>query len=173
MCSATFAGRSPELSVRGRGHESADRAEGGLVGELFAIVAVILLALFLVPGYLDSRNRDQQRRTMSDLRTIGTAIESYMVDNAHAPMLSGDQIPIAVLRPALEPTYVRRLPLADEWGGDYLWSHHVGRYGYSIVSTGKDRRLDAQVYVGATTSFDSDLYFSDGSFTQYPEGRSY
>ena len=50
--------------------------------ELLIVVAIIaILAAIAVPNFLEAQVRAKIGRARSDLRTIGIAIESYMVDN--------------------------------------------------------------------------------------------
>ena len=41
---------------------------------------------------------------------------------------------------------------------------------YAIVSTGKDGASESTLNGGATTNFDCDIVYSNGSFIQFPEG---
>src|SRR5436190_22105084 len=54
------------------------RAVGALLGFLLIIIAA--LAAFLAPGWLAQKRYARQRSTMSALRAIGRAMESYQVD---------------------------------------------------------------------------------------------
>ncbi len=57
--------------------------------ELLIVVAIIaILAAIAVPNFLEAQTRSKVSRTKTDLRTVATAIESYIVDNNHAPPMS-------------------------------------------------------------------------------------
>lgn len=45
-----------------------------------AVMAVTTVGMIVVPQYLNSIQRGAMKRTMSDLRVIGTAVESYQID---------------------------------------------------------------------------------------------
>jgi len=112
-----------------------------------------------------------QKRTMADLRSIGTAVEAHKIDRGVFPKTDG-YVPVAFIRAQIEPFYIRALPLADAWGNTFLyWSDGTH---YRIVSHGWDGTADRpydQVLPGTTTqTFTSDILFGDGEFVQRPEG---
>ena len=50
--------------------------------ELLIVVAIIaILAAIAVPNFLEAQMRSKVSRARSDMRTLATAIESYMIDN--------------------------------------------------------------------------------------------
>ncbi|MBN1867425.1 prepilin-type N-terminal cleavage/methylation domain-containing protein [Candidatus Sumerlaeota bacterium] len=54
--------------------------------ELLIVVAIIaILAAIAVPNFLEAQTRSKVSRARSDMRTIATALEGYMVDNNHYP----------------------------------------------------------------------------------------
>jgi type II secretion system protein G len=54
--------------------------------ELLVVVAVIaILAAIALPNFLEARTRAMVSRTLTDLRTLSTALESYRVDNNRYP----------------------------------------------------------------------------------------
>lgn len=54
--------------------------------ELLIVVAIIaILAAIAVPNFLEAQTRAKVSRVMSDLRTLGTAIETYRIDHGKAP----------------------------------------------------------------------------------------
>ncbi len=76
------------------------------------------------------------------------------------------------------PTYIKSLPQKDGWGRDYQFGMDkaIGvtqaAQVYGLKSLGKDGLSEGATYtVGrATTSFDCDIVYSNGSFIQWPEG---
>jgi type II secretory pathway pseudopilin PulG len=138
-----------------------------------AIVLVTLIsavAAIAVPNFLNARDRGRQKRTMSDLRSIGTAIESYQVTNGF-PVRQPSGAAAVELSRFLQPTFIRMLPAIDGWGSAFQWvrANPVRDDEYSVVSFGKNGTADALAGGGATTDFRQDLYFSDGQFTRFPE----
>ena len=57
----------------------------------------------------EREQRHPWKRTMSDIRTIATAVEAFATDENKYPQASE-------LKKALEPTYVKELPVKDGWG---------------------------------------------------------
>ena len=59
--------------------------------ELLIVVAIIaILAAIAVPNFLEAQVRAKVSRTISDMRTLNTAIEAYAVDfNLHPPNTRG------------------------------------------------------------------------------------
>ncbi len=54
--------------------------------ELLIVVAIIaILAAIAVPNFLEAQTRSRVSRVQADMRTIGTALESYYVDNNAYP----------------------------------------------------------------------------------------
>lgn len=62
------------------------RPGGFTLIELLIVVAIVaILAAIAVPNFLEARTRAAVSRTVSDLRTIATALESYHVDFSRYP----------------------------------------------------------------------------------------
>ena len=54
--------------------------------ELLIVVAIIaILAAIAVPNFLEAQTRSKVARSLADMRSIATAIESYRVDNNKLP----------------------------------------------------------------------------------------
>jgi type II secretion system protein G len=54
--------------------------------ELLIVVAIIaILAAIAVPNFLEAQTRSKVSRAKADLRTLGTAMEAYAVDQNHYP----------------------------------------------------------------------------------------
>ena len=64
-----------------------NRQRGFTLIELLIVVAIIgIIAAIAIPNLLNAIDRGKQKRTMADLRSIGTAIESYSIDNNFYPV---------------------------------------------------------------------------------------
>jgi type II secretory pathway pseudopilin PulG len=108
------------------------RSGGRLGGEGFALAGIILgavsfvvvvpiiavLAAIAIPNFLEAQTRAKVSRTMSDMRSLATAIEAYAVDNNTYPVRL-DQLTTPV-------SYIASLPHdifteAGERGGEKSW----------------------------------------------------
>ncbi|MBV8517517.1 MAG: type II secretion system protein GspG [Acidobacteria bacterium] len=145
-----------------------------VIGVFFVAIAGILAAI-AVPNFLTAMQRAKQKRTMADMRALAIAVEAYATDHNVYPRAED----LTSLQSVLTPTYVKAMPKTDAWD-------HPLRYQcwpepqcqtYSVGSAGKDGRWEHESLQdydarsgGATTKFDCDIVFTNGSFVQYPEG---
>lgn len=140
---------------------------------LFVVAVIGILAAIAIPNMLTAMQRSRQKRTMADIRSVATAVETFATDNNRYPRVDD----MDALEPLLVPKYIPRLPKNDGWGTPM-------KYGcleeadpcrtYVIASAGKDKLFEHQSLgeytPGPTTRFDRDIVFSNGNFLQYPEG---
>ena len=122
-------------------------------------------------------SRDALRRATADLRSLGTAIESYSVDFSFYPTIDGYQTWEA-LQPTLEPVYIRRVPLLDPWNTPFgAWSRFLD--GYALVSYGSDGTPEHDYASWGMEEWSSltptqtvepgrDIVFVNGQFVQWP-----
>ncbi len=159
--------------------------------EVFIFLGIVaILSAIAIPNLMTARGRSKQKRTMADMRTVGTAwearatdINSYTVEPDSHSATGTDvndfeklhRVSPAELRRALEPTYARKLPLKDGWGNDF--DFRTGGYKgkdaqiYALRALGSDGRDDGFPYTGIPVkNFRDDLVFANGAFTQFPEG---
>src|SRR5712691_939044 len=55
--------------------------------ELLIVVAIIgIIAAIAIPNLLNAIDRSKQKRTMADIRSVGTACEEYSIDNNFYPV---------------------------------------------------------------------------------------
>jgi type II secretion system protein G len=138
--------------------------------ELLIVVAIIgIIAAIAIPNLLNAIQRGRQKRTMADMRAIGTAVEAFAVDNNNYP---DDGSPVTNITAAVEPRYIKKLPTEDAWGSafQYVSSPDSAAQVYTISSAGKNTAFESDLWKGATTNFNNDIVFSQGSFVQFPEG---
>jgi general secretion pathway protein G len=148
------------------------RVKGFTLIELLIVVAIIgIIAAIAIPNLLNAIDRGKQKRTMADLRSMGTAIEEYSIDNNFYP----DAADVAELEVSVTPSYIRKLPERDGWGTDIAVDSVPTMY--TLGSCGKGANAcDGGTLVltgsgGKTTTFADDIIFSNGSFVQWPEGK--
>lgn len=133
--------------------------------ELLIVVAIIgIIAAIAIPNLLNAIDRGKQKRTMADLRSVGTAVETYSIDNNDYPVAAN----IGALAALIEPTYIRTTPQADGWSNAFAVTSVVGEY--TLCSGGKDGGACTGDAGGATQDFDSSITFTNGQFVQWPEG---
>jgi len=157
------AGCGSVLSARGNGSKTALIIALGVGGGLVAIMTIGIIAAIAIPNFLNAVDRGKQKRTMADLRSIGTAVEEYSVDHDAYPVAND----LDELSRLIAPRYIRAVPRTDGWGRPFLV--HADGESYTLVSPGKDG-LVSGCEGGATSTFASDVCFADGEFTQWPEG---
>ena len=140
--------------------------------ELLIVVAIIgIIAAIAIPNLLNAINRGRQKRSMADLRTIGTAVEAYAVDMAFYPTYAEGPVDNATFQGFLEPTYVKTVPREDGWRTTF-YASSTSRF-YTLASAARDKVLSgnlASYGAGITSDMDCDIVYSNGSFVQYPEG---
>ncbi len=133
--------------------------------ELLIVVAIIgIIAAIAIPNLLNAIDRGKQKRTMADLRSVGTAVESYSIDNNVYPVAAA----MSTLETFIEPVYIRTAPLTDGWTRSFQVAATIGEY--TICSGGKDGGACTADGAGATQSFNSSITFTSGQFVQWPEG---
>jgi general secretion pathway protein G len=133
--------------------------------ELLIVVAIIgIIAAIAIPNLLNAIDRGKQKRTMADLRSLGTAVESYSIDNNQYPIATA----MNTLEGLIEPIYIRTAPLADGWSRTFTVA--CAQIEYTLCSGGKDGGACTTDSAGAQQSFNSSIVFANGQFVQWPEG---
>ena len=147
------------------------RRQGGFtLIELLIVVAIIgIIAAIAIPNLLNAIDRGKQKRTMADIRSIGTAVESYSIDNNFYPKSISSA---ADLDGHLEPVYIKAMPERDGWGANFVVATASDGEDYTVGSGGKDKSTTLSACTGAPQcqNFDDDIIFVNGQFTQWPEG---
>ncbi len=148
------------------------RQKGFTLIELLIVVAIIgIIAAIAIPTLLNAINRGRQKRTMSDMRTISTAIGAYGTDNVFYPR--GVSV-FEGLREYLSPVYIKTFPGRDGWGTPYDFDSNTAGSNYALISYAKDRVVGTlPTEETKTGNFDCDLVATNGAFIQYPEGTQY
>lgn len=144
------------------------KSKGFTLIELLIVVAIIgIIAAIAIPNLLNAIDRGKQKRTMADMRSIGTSVEAYSVDTNIYPTAAN----IGALASVLEPTYIKKMPAQDGWSTALVYQPGAtSGSGYTVRSYGKGAAADGSLPGGKTTSFAADIVFVDGQFTQWPEG---
>lgn len=137
-----------------------------------AILAAIVVAGIVATNFMGglTSGRSRQKRTLSDMRSISTAIEAYGTDANGYPAAGS----LDALVPVLVPRYIRDLPREDGWGNPYRFASNAK--SYRLASAGKggdwDRGNVWDYSEGATQSPEDDLVYGDGMWIRYPAGAT-
>ena len=118
----------------------------------------------------EREQRHPWKRTMSDIRTIATAVEAYGTDEEKYP-------PDSELKKVLEPTYIKELPAKDGWGNAYFYMASPDGTHYRIASAGSDGVFEWDTRKISTAevkepkyseSLADDIIYQDGMMVQVP-----
>jgi type II secretion system protein G len=139
--------------------------QGFTLIELLIVVAIIgIIAAIAIPNLLNAIDRGKQTRSIADMRNIGTAVETYAVDNSVYPVATT----AAALKTIVETNgYIKVMPTADGWGNAFLVDSIAT--GYTIFSAGKDG-TGTTCTAGTTTSFNDEICLVNGSLIRRPQG---
>ena len=143
-------------------------------------VVMIMPALFVagivsaiaIPNLLTALQKGKQKATMGDLKTIGTAIQVYVLDKMEAPQGNS----LAEIKSKLQPFYIKQLPMTDAWGHKLFYTSGPGKEDFAIGSAGKDGDFKGWQQKGfyavyGMIHFNNDIIFSNGQFTYGPKVR--
>ena len=136
--------------------------------ELLIVVAIIgIIAAIAIPNLLNAIDRSKQKRTMADIRSVGTACEEYSIDNNYYPVQT-TQANVSGIATNIEPTYIKLTPTKDGWQWNIQYGSTAGGSAYTVRSLGKDGTKNGTA--GQTNDFNCDIIFQVGQFTAYPQG---
>ena len=133
---------------------------------LIVVLLVLLgiVAAVVVPDVYTALQRAKQKVTSASLNLWAVELEQYAAGHGgRYPELTPG--PVARIRSLIpNPLLVTR----DAWGRDIIY-HGSGSH-YLLHSLGRDGKNDFVPPGHATTNFDEDLVYADGTFLQYAEG---
>ncbi len=148
-----------------------NREKGFTLIELLIVVAIIgIIAAIAIPNLLNAIDRGKQKRTMADIRSVGTAVESYAVDVNYYPIYTSETDVSGGVEGQIEPVYIRTAPLVDGWQNNLTFQSDTTGSAYTVLSPAKDGVKGTNTG-GATGDFDCDIVFQSGGFFQWPEGQ--
>jgi uncharacterized protein len=138
-----------------------------------------------------STDAEAQKRTVSQIRDVGTAMFSWLTDQVGAAAAGQSQTehvapstdlkdyaPISheELTMILVPQYIQKVPETDGWGNRYEFflnaKDPMAQQVMSIRSPGRDGKFSAKSYT--VTAFDpddldEDIVWADGFFVRWPQ----
>ena len=167
------------------------RRQGGFtLIELLIVVAIIgIIAALLIPNFLDALQKAKQKRTVADMRNIGTAEMSWLTDQlaaaaAGAASTTWDSTPYTnlsstALASLLVSQYIQQIPQKDGWKHDYWYGKNTNLGGsqvFAIASGGRDAADTGYTIPGSATTgpfdptdYNQDIIWSDGFFVRWPQ----
>jgi hypothetical protein len=130
-----------------------------------ALTAVLLLTSLGVASkdYVPT-DAERARWTMSDMRSLATAIEAYAIDHKAYPSAAT----MDAMIPLIQPIYMRKAHATDAWGRAYVYVPGADGTSYRLVSAGADGKTDPGSWgtAGPLSNFNDDAVFDSGSFTR-------
>ncbi|SRR6266545_3029170 len=135
-------------------------------------------------------DREAQRRTMAEIRNVGTAMFSWLTDQVGAAAAGKSEKPVPPpvdladypeishdeLATLLVPMYLEELPELDGWDSPYEinlnTANPLAQKVMSIRSPGRDGVFSDTVYTVTAfdaESFDEDIVWADGFFIRWPQ----
>jgi len=156
--------------------------------ELLIVIAIIgLIAAMLIPNMLDAFQKAKQKRTLADMRIIGTAMLSWLTDEVGAAAAGqsstvvtmsdyGSSFNDTVLSTVLVPEYLQDVPRLDGWKRPYefylRFTTPSAQQVMAIRSPGRDGVDDSATYTVTAfdhTDYDRDIVWADGFFVRWPQ----
>ncbi len=171
--------------------------QGGFsIVELLLVVLIIgLIASIMIPNLIDALHKAKQRRTMAELRLVGTAWMSWLTDQAGASSAGANQtykvsgfnaLTYAEIYGYLHPTdtffYMQAVPERDAWGSQltfYLNSSLLTDSQLLLCAAARDDVYETcdgtkDIPIGpfVATDFDQDIVWADGFLVRWPDIRN-
>lgn len=175
------------------------RQNGFTLIELLIVIAIIgIIASILIPNLLDALQKAKQKRTISEMRNVGTAWMAWMTDQVGAgsagqTIYDGSALTtvmystlVSHLQPFPTMFYTNSVPDVDGWKNAYFYCKNDdlsasnvllicsrGRNGmFGENPTNITNCCGEQWQVGAFvgTDYDQDLVWGDGFLVRSPVG---
>ena len=122
-----------------------------LIEMMVVLVIIAIVAAIVVPNVIGRPDEARMTVASTDIRSIGSALELYRLDNRAYPTTS-QGLAALVERPTSPPEppnwveggYLETLP-RDPWGNDYVYlSPGRDGSGYELVSLGADGQVGGE-----------------------------
>ena len=156
--------------------------------ELLIVIAIIgIIAALLIPNFLDALNKAKQKRTMGDMRNVGTAMFQWVTDQVGAAAAGVKLSDISGADSASEvegvlvSAYIQEVPDYDGWKGSYEYRLNTDNPGAVNVmaicskgqlNTGCSASTDYTKLPFNPTDYQSDIFWANGDFLSWPQKTS-
>lgn len=119
--------------------------EGFTLMEILIVVVILsILAVAVVPQFMDKPDQARVAKAKTDVSSLNTALSIYKMDNFSYPS-SAQGLQALVQKPSGNPEaknwnpngYIQKLP-KDPWGNDYQYLNPGNRAAIDIYSLGQD-----------------------------------
>jgi type II secretion system protein G len=149
--------------------------------ELLIVVAIIaILAAIAVPNFLEAQVRSKVSRTLSDIRSIRTALEAYAVDNNRYPetdlgvqAYNNRYITIDRLTtPVSFITSIPKSPFTEVFGSPSSADPKVATRRNHVLYVRKNRARPTDAENPAGSGVDANYYADRVAYLQPPAGSS-
>ena len=156
--------------------------------ELLIVIAIIgIIAAMLIPNLIDALQKTKQKRTMADMRIVGTAMFSWLTDQVGAAAAGqgtstvslssyGSLKSVAAIESVLAPQYLQDIPNLDGWKFPfqyYLKTENVHERQVMLIrSRARDNAFDSSTYSVTSfdpTDYDQDIVWADGFMVRWPQ----
>ncbi len=166
------------------------RQGGFTLIELLIVVAIIgIIAALLIPNFLDALQKAKQKRTVADVRNLGTAQMSWLTDQIAAgaagstqfnPASYPDTPTAAEWATLLVDQYIQSVPEKDGWKTNYLHKSNTPEYGSPNLFMTQSYGADATAQITGSvvaeafdpTDYNQDIIWADGFFVRWPQKLS-
>lgn len=154
------------------------KQKGFTLIELLIVIAIIgIIAAIAIPNLLNALDRSRQKRSMSDIRTWGSALGTYLVDFNFYPFDPvGPNTPIGpgvfLYTMFSQKKYLESAPYLDGWNNNFQYTAGGATMqtaqGYTMSSAAKGNTPD--VAIPRFKCFQCDIRLRNGQFFAKPEG---
>lgn len=150
--------------------------------ELLIVVAIIgIIAAIAIPNLLVALQKGKQKATMGDMKTMGSAVESYVTDWSFTPQV-GTTTELNDPANGLVTFFIKVAPTTDGWGTVFVYDHgtqgNTDQDYYSFTSYGRDKitgpgAVTVGAYYDCTAigDFNNDIVYANGGFTYGPRTK--